>query len=774
MNPEQKGWTLTSLFLLLLLSVSPALSAAQEPMFQDYETYPVLDYKFTHLEAQLALNPETRSLSGIVTYTLEAKHRFAGVLHIPAAGLQINSILINEREASFSHEQDRIEIDPAAYLSDPQRPFELSISYEAPQSTALIKTAAGTLFTTLSPNRRSEWIPVVEHPRIAFTTRFSLEVTEGTEVVSNGQYFRTQSLDDGAKRVIWRSEVPVPSTDLAFFAGDLSFTETLLGLTNVRVYGEARTGSAQVREDLMREVVNSLSSITRSLRVEYPFEGFSLVMLEDHYWEPRPYAASLGMLAGTISPAKVQIDRVVASQWFGAALRSETVAGSAAVLLHQAHLMQQLEPDTPPFGVQGFPSVDGFDYWNHMLPQHFGFWHDALEQADDFTRFALSDHKQAQLRRGDPVGDWPEFQREWYRATGRTLEEPVFGSQTEEPQDTPLTVQLVFGYNSERGVSVTVDPQGTVETDSIRVPLELHFRGAEVRRDTLTVFRTGGEFVIPADTRPQNIMAGDGAPAFLFREMKDLNMWLHQLRSSDDISRRVQAAENLPRFREDPDIQLAVRDVLRAEDHPQVRAALIRAISSIVRGAAGTQQLFLDLVATAEGDEQLAAVEALRNYPGNAAVVSAIGRLAQSMQYSEAAVLAVRVFREVATEEQFTELASSLLGGSGPGAIRAAVVQELFELSDRMVAVDTSYEIALSTNFPYLMRATAMSALANHNRAQDLQELIPVLIEDTDPRMRLISLRYIGALEDEIMNDLLEQRFQVERDPRLRAVLMAF
>ena len=723
----------------------------------------------------LSLDSATRSVSGTATYNVAARHTFADTIELHATGLNISSVLINNQEADFEYAENRLRIRVTEYVTDPTRPFELSISYSAERTQALLKTAAGTLFTSMAPNRRSEWIPITEHPRVAFTTRLSLEVDAPLEVVSNGQYFRTRTLDNGRKQVIWRSEVPIPSTDLTFVVGNLQFTETLLGLTSVRVYGEPRTGSQMVREELMREVISSLSQLTRSLRVEYPFEGFSLVMLEDHLWEPRLSVASVGIVAGTISSKKVQIDRIIASQWFGGLLRPETVAGSAAHLLHQAVLVQQLEHEAPKLSTLGFPDVEGFPYWDLLLPQHFGFWMDAYTALEPFPAYLLGNHMRTQLRRVDPVGDWPEFERIWYRETGRTFPEPVFDQLRAAPEeDRRLAVQLNYGFSPERGISVTIDPQGRVTADSIRVPLEIHFRGGVVREDTLTVFRTGGEFVIPAETRPVNIIAGDGAPLFRFMEMKDLNMWLHQLQNSESVALRVQAAENLGRFRDDPDIQLAVRDVLRAENHPEVRTALIRAVSSIVRGAAGTQQMFLEIVSTAEGDELLAAVEALRNYPGNAAVVSAIGRLAQSAQYSEAAVLAVRVFREIATEQQFTELASSLLGGSGPAAIRAAVIDELFELPDRMVAVNTSFDIVSMTTFPYLMRATALHALANHNRAPELRELVPQLIDDADPRMRLLALRYIGALEDAQMNDLLEERYQTERDPRIRMVLQSF
>ncbi|MCC5933295.1 MAG: HEAT repeat domain-containing protein [Candidatus Cyclonatronum sp.] len=772
MNFAQKA----SPFLLffLLLSVIPTGVKGQAG-FLDYEEHPVLDYHFSHLEAALSLDEAERSLSGSASYTVYARHAFAEALTLHAAGLKIDAVLINDQEAAFVYENDRITLNPADYLAEPTRPFELIIFYRAEQPQALLRTAAGTLFTSLAPNRRAEWIPVFEHPRVAFTTRMMIEVPEEMQVVSNGYYFRSRSADGRRKQVIWRSEVPVPSTDLVFFAGNLEYVENLLGLTGIRVYGEARTGSQQVREELMRETISSLSALTRKLRVEYPFEGLTLVLLEDHLWEPRLSAASVGIVSAAISPIKVQIDRIVTAQWFGALLRPETVAGAGVHLLHQAALMQQLEPDAPHANVQAWPETDNFSYWDHLLVQHFHYWQQALNELDGFSEFILQDQMRNQLRREDPVGNWHDFQRVWYRASGRTLPETDFEQLRAVPEEhAPLPVQLVFGYSAERGISVTVDPQGPVQKDSIRVPLELFFRGGELRRDTLTVFRAGGEFVLPAESRPQNVIAGDGAPDFLFREMKDLSMWLHQLRNSPSVAQRVAAAQNLPRFREDPDIQLAVRDLLRAESSAAVRVALIGAIGDIVRGAAGTQQLFLDLVSTAEGEELLAALNALRNYPGNPAVVSAAGRLAQSAQYSEAAVRAVRIFREVASEEQFTELASSLLGGSGPAGIRAAVVEELFELSDRMVAVDTSYEIVLMESFPYQMRATALSALARNNRAPELQELVPLLIADTDPRMRLLALRYIGALDDAQMNNLLEQRFAVERDPRIRVVLEAF
>ncbi|MCH8558047.1 MAG: HEAT repeat domain-containing protein [Balneolia bacterium] len=743
---------------------------------QEYETFPVLDYDFRHLDADLHFSPTERSLEGIATYTVAARNNEAGQLRLHASGLAVDSVQVNGQTAEHESEDGFLLVDIPENLINSGREFTLEISYSTASSQVFLKTAAGTVFTSLMPGRRAEWIPVFEHPRVEMTTRIGLTVPSRKEVVANGYFDSEQQIDEDRKKVVWSSGETIPSTDLAFFVGQLDYAETMMGIKSVRVYSEANTISSSTRNELMREATSAVSRLQRNLRFEFPYESFSVIVLQDHVWEPKTYAATIGLLSMNAYSLSAQLERVTAAQWFGAFHRSETVADAGTQILMQAAALSGMSRPEGDLTVYDFPATEYFTDFDHLSQNSWLKWRDAFTELPELHRNAITSEMQQLFRMNGSVFSWEQYMLHWYENTGRPLDPvSITGDDENGEERERKLVNIAFEPDSERsGVLVIVEPREELERDSLYIPLRLISRSGE-RQEELTVHRTGGEFFVETEQRLQNITVDySQVEGIEFFEIKNLEMWLHQLRNDSSDSNRRRAAQMMPRFRDDPDIQLAMQDFLRREERSSVRTAIVRSLSDIVEGASGTQQIFIEMARTAQGEELHAAVDAMWHYEGNEDVISAVGRVAQQSTYQPAAVAAIGVFRRIASEDQFNELSRSLLLGSRPAGIRAAAIEELYRAEDQDVALFTSLDVLESTDFPFAMRDTAMRMLIRHNHTAELAELLPALVSDADPRIRYRALSHLDRLPANRMNDLLEQRYDNERDPRVRSAFDEF
>lgn len=743
---------------------------------QDYENFPVLDYDFRHLDANLNFSLAERALDGTVTYTVAARNTEAGKLSLMANGLQVDSVLVNSETALFETEDGFVLIDIPESLIGSGREFSLDVAYRTTSSQIFLQTAAGTVFTSMMPHRRSEWIPVYEHPRVEMTTRIMLTVPSDTEVVANGYFDSEQSVGEDRKRVIWSSRETIPSTDLAFFAGQFEYAETMMGTKSVRVYSEPNTIGSSLRNDMLRDVSGAVNRLQRNLRFEYPYDALSVVVLQDHVWEPKTYAATIGLLSMNAYGLNAQLERVIAAQWFGAYHRSETVSDAGTQILMQAASLSGTSRPEGDLAVYDFPRTSYFTGFDQFKMGNWLKWRDLYSNLPDIHKNVISAEMQQLFRLSGTVYGWEDYMEIWYNRTGRPLDRVSVSAEEEAEDEAPRKmVNIAFEPSSERsGILVVVEPREELERDSLHIPLKLISRSGITNKE-LTVYRTGGEFFVEHDQRLVNITVDyNQVDGIEFFEIKDLEMWLHQLRSDERETARIRAAEMMPRFRDDPDIQLAMQDFLRREESSAVRIVMIRSLSDIVEGASGTQQIFIEMARTGQGEVLHAAIDALWHYEGNDDVINAVGRVAQQSTYQPAAVAAIGVFRRIASEDQFNELSRSLLLGNRPAGIRAAAIEELYRADDQDVALFTSLDVLESTDFPYAMRETAMRMLIRHNHTSELAEVLPGLTTDADPRIRYLALANLDRLSANRMNDLLEQRYEAERDPRVRSAFNEF
>lgn len=737
------------------------------PQQVDYEPFPDMDYRFQEAEIRLSLDPSRLTLNGSVFYRASAFSSASDSLKLYAYGLEISEVLVNGSERGFRKGDGYLKVDILEREKDPRRNFEVEVQYSASPTAGLLKTHAGTVFTSNIPLAKPNWLPVFEHPSIAVPTDITIDVPPGFQVVSNGYFDAMRELEDGRRAFRWVSHQPVPVADIGFAAGDFRYEEALLGVKAVRVYAEPGTLDSGGIGNLLRSSLNHLGRSQRDLRREFPFDAMSLIVLHDHIWEPKPYAATMGYVNLSGGNLEAQAARVMDAQWIGVYLRPSTWSEAAGQLLIQSIIKP--DPDGRGAASSAFPD-DGLDEWRHFSGFQRGFWGEKTGQMTSQQKEMIRGSLQQLLARDSGIMDWKDFVRVWHGIGGREIEIP--GAKTHEAPDTIETkdIGIILSFDpAERKLHVTVET-GDVE-DVVTLPLEFEViarTGSEII--PMDAPATGGDFTLTTEQSPQNVKVHYlGEKKVQLHVRKDFGWWLHQLRTGENPAERIEAAKAMPAFRDDPDIQLALSDYLRSETNPEVRAWMIRSLSEIVRGASGTEQHFIQRISGASGDELLALAEALWHYEGNQDAIASAARIALNSPDLKAAAAAVSTYRQIADESRFRDLAVSILLGTRPAVLKAHVVGELFRAGDMQVAVSTSLDI-LEGPYPYAMKERAFEMLLEYGRRTELRPLIATLANSPDPRLRLLALRNVEILQPRQMNDLLERRYFEERDQRVRRV----
>ncbi len=758
-----KAFYCNIIFLILFVVCSASL-IAQTP--HDYEKWPVQDYRFHDLALHLNLDVDDVNLSGSAVYQVSAFSSLSDSLRLNAIGLSVESVELNGVSADFIYENDLLSIHVPENLRNVNRTFEVEIVYETRNPFGLLQSHNGTVFSSNIPFARASWFPVFESPYVELSFALHIRVPAGNKVVSNGLLNESVTSDDGSVTFRWFTEGTIPVTGIAFAAGRLDYEESVLGFKPVRIYSETETSLNTDKSGILRNTLNNLSAMQRKIRKEYPFEAFNVIMMDDHIWEPAAYGAGMAFIFENSGDKLSQIQWAADAQWFGVYQRSPGWQYASAQLAVLNALADERGSGWNLNRIH-FPDVNITEWTNILRANELNH---QTEDSDlsEFKHSIILGSLQNLMALGSGVFSWQDYSRKWFLSSGRPFEEPQLLRVVSEEHKDKVLVLADFSFRDEgRNLVIDIETGDNLPSGSYELEIRLDFRsGSETK--TIDFNQSGGEVVLELQERPANVSIIGGSDSILeFIERKEFGFWLHQLREGQTIEDRIQAAREMPRFRDDPDIQLALGDLMQTVTEPQVKAALIRSLADIVAGASGTHQQFIALARDAGGDVLTAVMEALWYYEGNQASISAAARTAMTVSETGPALAAIATFRNIAPEEQFMELAASVLLGDRPYAIKAGLLDELFRTNDRETAILTAVDI-LNGAFPYSMRIRAFELLVRNRAIDELRPLFTRLAEDNDPRVRLAVIQNIDFLAARQMNDLLEQRYSEERDPRVR------
>jgi hypothetical protein len=769
--------TTTCLFTLAIV----AGAYSQAGNFQwDYEAYPPLRFEIEHLDAEISIS-ETGSIEGDLLYTIRFRDQGVDSLILDAPGMEIARLSVKDESGNYYIDGDQLVIILEQEFEMGDR-ADLRIQYRTRPGFGLFQTARGTFFTSSLPRSTSHWLPVADHPRVAFTTELIFSYPSGKRLISNGRSSSSEVASVDRETTTYSANRPVSPSEINFVMGGLSLKASTLEdrsqlsaeqrahferRSNPQIYIHSETDHIDA-DRLMEKAASSYNELYHHFGIGFPYRDLHIVVLEDDFWETKAFSAGMIYLFLNRDDLDKQLATGMTGQWIGSHLRAERWSESGAVSAWMASTLNSLfdyELETGQidghFGVFNQASIDRWRYFLAETPEG--------ERLESHLQLVRNDV----IKERTDVLSWSDLSRAIYRESGYpyfgTLELPHVEADQEEVYDYIVNMDW---NESENRVTLTFEAiDGYIDELVSAVVREYSFLDEKDHEIAFT--GQNDQVVINVSANVENLTLNlvDRDDIHL-TVRKPFSFWVYQLRESDDAGQRKEAASALATFSDNPDLQLALRDHLNSEENSEVYAEMLRSLSAITMGASGTEQQFFDHLSDSYDPEvRVAAVEALAYFRDDDRVISQLRSVVNRTGNEKIKETGIRSLYEVTDIDRFTTIAEDLITRESNLKQVPLILQLLAAGGNEEEAVHFSSTF-LAEGFPYEVRSKVLDLVLQHDQSESgWQNRLPGLLSDIDPRIRYQSLPAIERVDSAQREDLLEQRAAAEYDIRVRNAL---
>lgn len=732
-----------------------------------------MDITLQHLNADLHID-EFGAIEGDVLYRATVNIDDPDSLVFGASRLNIQGVSVNDTEKEFTALNDRLVIFLDEVFAQ-EAVLNIRIQYQANPKFGILRDVNRTTWTSQLPKTTSHWLPVIDHPRAQFTTEFSFTHPSGQMMIANGRRVRSEVVNVEEERTTYEAVNPIPATSLAWVLGEIS-EHTAASVSRlrrdgnqspiqVRVYSESELSS---ESNLANVAANTIQSVRDEIQTPYPYRDLSIVVLDNDFWETKWYAAGMIFVYRDHGDIEQQIRRGVLSQWIGAQIREEQWSDADAILATHAILANQLfefEPATQtvqaPYNVF---SLQNYSRWEHLF------------EGSELMRFREAVHSSLRsiLNNSDNILGWNELSEKIYRESGQ----PFFdgfepgGLEIEQQQDTIEYIADMEWNEADNTVQINFEAVGQMVDELVTVSVEeITYQG--VNQHEVTFTGESESSVISISSGIENLKLNvENRDDIHLNVKKPFMFWIYQLRNDTDPEKRVEAAKGLANYTENPDLQLAMDDVLRVESNPQVFGEIVRSLSKLTSGASGMEQRFLDYSSSQQHSAvRLAAVEALADFPNNEQIISRLQNVILQSVDSDLQKAAIHSLAEVTEADRFNTIAGNLVSREPVLNQVPVILQLLAEKEGEESAVEMASTF-ITEQFPYEVREGALEIVLEYDRSSsNWEERLPDLFSDTHPGIRYKAATALEFVNSGARNSLVDQFLMEEYDERVRRVL---
>ncbi len=727
----------------------------------DYPSYPEQPFDFEHMDLEIRLEPELNLARGVVTYSVNPKIDGQTQLVLFTEESAIDGVLIDQMEADYKLEgESLIIILPDSSIKDQE--FEIAVTWQSNSSFGLYKDHEGNFWSSKNPLAHRHWFPVFDHPRNELTFEAHISIPYEYEVLFNGDFVNDEAQAGNRKKIHYTSDVPIPVTGLGFAMGDFLISEVTSGLTTVRLFSSQVKVSEEVRTSLIREASQLKKDVEKVLSMEYPWKGLNIVILSDNYWEERTHGSGTIFLYENMGSFSNQLKRGIYSQWLGEYVRNEQFFDFDHAGEELMRTTLHFAIHNEPFLIENSDSLNTVHSWN--------LWQQSFQKKSELFQETVKTSLPELIREEKGITSFNDFADFWYDETGISwhdvtpenfsLKEKESALETKyslkaQYDEVSSNLNLIFELQSGDGSPLysLIMKEFTFDNS---VAHELSFTG-EI--DTLSIELTPSVEYISFDGESISLNQVEIFEMPLF-------FLLNQLRSTNAEDRKM-AATLLSDHGGNPDLQLALNDVLSFEENPEVRAELLLTMAKITDGATGTEQMFINSLSSDDLEIKRASLTALTNYPGNDMVISSIRSNVLRAQNEEIFKLALTSFAEVVTGEELISLARRLQRIDSTGFKTLTILENYPDPDTSSVFVSIA-EDYLTNSYSYSIRKKALQFLIiNDSNPENWKGRLINLLEDRDPRIRYESLSGYRLFRASEAFDILSSVERNEFDARV-------
>lgn len=753
-----KSIKLSSYLSLVILLFTGAQDCTVEVW--DYEQNPKLTYDFNHLDLDMTIDPVNETVKGVAIYSISAKIPAQTEVILHAAALEIDAVTFDGTEKEFLVSGDSLIIDLADTLSMTKE-SELAITWQGRSIYGTHKDRFGTMWSSLNPKTQRHWLPVFDHPRVAFSVDADITIPANLDVVFNGNLVSDQVTSADTKTVSWKVDTAIPATGLNFAVGKFESSEAQSGINKVRVFGETRVVTGDEVQEILSEAIRSKRVLENELSFEYPWEALNVVILEDNFWDEKADAAGVIYLAKNRGALTTQLQRGLVAQWFGQYQRTENVTS-------QYEVFELIRKSA--FNISGFESKEignsdslfSLSIWNELSK--------CCEIEDPFLKNNIEQSLAGLIRKESGVVSGSFYKDYWYEQTGIPFHlidfEAYKESEIPDNQKPVYGLDLEFDEINSTVTAYFTNLSGSGEDLQSLDMTVLTFDDSTTSEVTFTGERDSVKIAMPAMVEYVRFNSGSTDIEEIRFGRFPVMFLLAQLRSSNVEDRRL-AAGLLSYHTDNPDLQLALKDALNAETDVQTKANLLSTLGAFTAGATGTEIQFMQEVNSDHVEIQIAALEALSNYKEDENVPGVIQQKMERTSSDEVFVVAKRSFLEVADLPRKISATKRMIRIDTTGARSLSLLREIIYTDTTNQSQQIAEEL-ISFEFPYSTRIGALNLLLEYVQNGDYWgNKIVELSSDFDPRIRLKVLEGLNFLSETDTENIVDAVMISEFDLRV-------
>ena len=762
-------------------------------------------FAIRHLALDLALDFESKSVSGTATLSFERIAPAEEQLVLDAVGFELGHVRIDFgaglSDAPHEYDGDQIRIS----IPDRVKSGRIVIDYAATPARGLYFLAPDDdvpdrpeqVWSQCQDEDARHWFPCHDKPHVKMTTELRVKVPTGFTVLSNGDLVMedTPSGDD-PWLYHFKLDQPHPSYLVTLVAGRFDVIDDRPAHAEEREIPVRYLVPPGKKADGKRsfgETPRMIELFGRLTGVPFPWSRYSQVVVSDFIFGGMENTTATTMYEHILLDERAAIDvsshdlvaHELAHQWFGDYVTCRDwshgwLNEGFATFFEHLEREDRLGRDEYDYGIEAdlgaYLSEAGGRYQRAIVCRDYQAPIDLFDRhlyekgglVLHMLRRKLGDElfwtgiRRYLEKNAHGIVETNDLQRALETVSGQSLEQ-FFDQWVYRPGHPALKIKVSY---EDGQLSVNVkQTQKTGDTATFAFPLEIMVADAvgRVRRYEKQVTTTTDTLVVPHAERPAWVTVDPDfrvtadvtleAPADLLRA---------QLASATTARGRWSAARALGKRHDPPTIKALAATLSNQDEAWMVRAEAAKALGRI-RGEANLAAL-LDAVDTDHAKVRRAIAAALGNFRKPKAA-KALAKLAKKdLSYlveSEAA----RALGRTRQKNAAKTLVPMLERGSWADIARAGALDGLAALRDEDLLDDvrryTRYGV------PTRGRRAAIAAMAKLSDSRKTREHLQDLLEDEDPHLRIDVVGALESLGDPKARGALNVQLSRELDGRV-------
>jgi len=748
-------------------------------------------FAIPHLSLDLALDFESKSVSGSATLDFERVSANAAELDLDAVGFEIESVRSNLGKGfvntPFDYDGDTLTVRGLEHANAGKVEVRYRVTPRRGmyflEPDAKVKHRPKQVWTQCQDEDARHFIPCHDKPHVKMTSELRVSVPNGFVALSNGELVDSQTPSPASKKpwtYHFRLDKPHPSYLLTLVAGNFTIIDDRpadLGESKqvpVRYYVPPARKKDTARS--FGETPRMIELFSRLTGVPFPWQRYSQIVVSDFIFGGMENTTATTMYEHVLLDERAILDitsndlvaHELAHQWFGDFVTCRDWSHAwlnegFATFMEHVEREDRIGRDEYDYGV----SSDNDSYLHEASARYLRpiVCRDYAEPIDLFDRHLYEKGGLVlhMLRRelGDEifwtgvrnyleahaygVVETNDLQRALEKVSGRSLER-FFDSWVYRPGHPELKVKV--GWDDGL-LSVSVKQAqklGDIAEFHFELELEIGTRAGGVARHKKSVTSASDTFVIALTERPAFVafdpdlrVVGDltfDAPSDMLRA---------QMASATRAISRARAAEALSR-RDDPPTIAALAKCLSSK----AEAWMVRAEAARALGKIRSEEAFSALAAQAGTDHpkvRRAVASALGNFKTAAAAMVLEKRAKSDPSYLVEAE-SVRALGRTRQPEALQVILPLLDRPSWAEVSRAGALDALGALRDERALPEVLKRTEYG--FPTRGRRAAIAALAQISEGRKVREHLEDLLDDKDPHLKIdvvAALQFLGDLK---------------------------